>query len=343
MENRIRIIGDTDDIILEEMEGVVLENPSLYEYLPQYRCIAVKERKQDKVVVLANNGGGAEPMFAGLAGEGMADAVCTGHLFSAPSAYHIYESAKYIYAGKGVLLLTGNFTGDFLNNDLAAELLEIEGYQARCVYVRDDIGAAGKDHKERRGGIGGMLWVLKMASAAASMGLDLDEVENIARIAADHIYTLPIVFDTGYLPVTGTPMFQMPVRDHIEFGMGFNGEPGFLSMKMPKAGELAEKILTLLLDEFEAGEQDHVCLMVNSLGSLGFLDLHVLEGKIIKGLRSRDISVYDAISGWYSPIQGMGGITVTLLHMVPELKPYYDYPAYTPFYMKGSPSMQRDV
>lgn len=334
MGNRNRIIGDTDDIILEELEGAALENPSFYEYLPQFRCIAVRDRSPDKVAVLANNGGGAEPMFAGLAGKGMADAVCTGHLFSAPSAYHIYESAKYIETGKGVLLLTGNFTGDFLNNDLAAELLEIEGYQARCVYVGDDIGSAGKNHKERRGGIGGMLWVLKIASAAASMGLNLDEVEKIAKTAAEHVYTLPVVFDTGYLPETGEPMLQMPAEGHIEFGMGFNGEPGFLSMEMPKAGKLAEKILEYLLDEFETEEQDSVCLMVNSLGGQGFLDLHVLGGKIIKGLRNRKIIVHEAISGQYSPIQGMGGVTVTLLHLIPELKPYYDYPAYTPFYMK---------
>lgn len=75
MGNRNRIIGDTDDIILEELEGAALENPSFYEYLPQFRCIAVRDRSPDKVAVLANNGGGAEPMFAGLAGKGMAD-VC---------------------------------------------------------------------------------------------------------------------------------------------------------------------------------------------------------------------------------------------------------------------------
>ena len=62
--------------------------------------------------------------------DGMADASVIGGKFAAPSAYDIYEAAKYINSDKGYLLIYNNFMGDCLNNDLAKELMEIDGLKS---------------------------------------------------------------------------------------------------------------------------------------------------------------------------------------------------------------------
>ncbi len=66
-------------------------------------------------------------------------------------------------AGRGVLYLYGNYGGDVLNFDLAAELADAEGIEVRTVLGADDVASAPPDREDRRRGIAGIFFLYKIA------------------------------------------------------------------------------------------------------------------------------------------------------------------------------------
>ena len=83
--------------------------------------------------------------------------------------------------GAGVLFMYGNYAGDVMNFDMAAELLEMEGIEARTVLTTDDIASAPRDQRQKRRGVAGNVFIFKAAGAAADMMMSLNEVERWPR------------------------------------------------------------------------------------------------------------------------------------------------------------------
>ena len=52
----------------------------------------------------------------------MLDAVAVGEIFTSPPPNAIYEGARAVDSGRGVLFLLGNYAGDVMNFDIGAEL-----------------------------------------------------------------------------------------------------------------------------------------------------------------------------------------------------------------------------
>jgi dihydroxyacetone kinase-like protein len=57
----------------------------------------------------------------------------------------IYEATKAVDSGKGVLYLYGNYAGDNMNFDMAAEMAEADGIDVETVRVWDDIASGSPD------------------------------------------------------------------------------------------------------------------------------------------------------------------------------------------------------
>ena len=66
-------------------------------------------------------------MHAGFVGKGMLDGACPGEIFTSPTPDKMYDCAKAIDSGEGVLMIVKNYTGDVLNFETATELLHDEG------------------------------------------------------------------------------------------------------------------------------------------------------------------------------------------------------------------------
>ena len=58
-------------------------------------------------------------------------------------------------AGKGVVFVYGNYSGDNMNFDMAAEFLAAEGIDTRTIRVRDDVAVGAPDRPDERRGIAG--------------------------------------------------------------------------------------------------------------------------------------------------------------------------------------------
>ena len=82
-----------------------------------------------------------------------------------------------------------------------------------------------------------MIFVFKIAGAAAETSASLDEVFNTASEANNNIRTLGVALSPCILPEAGKPTFELS-NDEMEFGVGIHGEPG---RRREKIGRLTKR------------------------------------------------------------------------------------------------------
>jgi len=328
-----KIINEPDNIIDEAMEGFISGHSRWYEKHPEVNGVLFKEKRQGKVALVSGGGSGHEPMFSGFVGKGLADAAACGNIFASPDPNTVYETAKAVESGKGVLFVYGCYAGDNLNFDMGEEFLNDDDIQTAHVRVWDDVASAPKDRIEDRRGIAGDVFILKVAGAACDSGKDLAEVTRITEKARDNTTSIGIATQPGQLPGLDKPIFELG-DDEIEYGMGIHGEPGIERTKMRPADELAEILYNNLMGESDIEAGDEICVLINSLGSTTVLELSIVYRKV-KELLDRDgIKVYDSDMNNYCTSQEMGGFSITFLKLDEELKQYYDAPCFSPYYAK---------
>jgi dihydroxyacetone kinase-like protein len=139
----------------------------------------------------------------------------------------------------------GNYAGDVMNFDMASELLEMEGVEARTVLTTDDIASSPFPAKSA-GASRANVFIFKAAGAAADLMLPLDEVERIARHANARTYTMGVALSSCSLPQTRRPSFDLPAGE-MEIGMGIHGEPGVRRGPLRPADEVTDEIMDALL------------------------------------------------------------------------------------------------
>jgi dihydroxyacetone kinase len=327
-----KIINENENIIKEMLEGFLYAHGNVYKKLETTNGIVMRDRK-DKVAILIGGGSGHEPLFLGFVGEGLADGAAVGNVFAAPPPYNVLEVTKAVDSGKGVLHVYGNYAGDILNFDMAAELAEMEGIECRTVIVRDDVASAPLERYEDRRGIAGDLFVIKIAGAASDQGLSLEEVARVTQKAADHTRSIGVALTPGMIPGLEKPTFSL-AEDEIEFGMGIHGEPGIERTKMMKADDLTDRMLDSLFKDFDYKEGHEVCVLVNGLGSTTQLELMIVNRRVNQVLKDKGIMIHHNDVNSYCTSQEMGGVSISLLLLDDELKKYYDQPAYSPYFTK---------
>ena len=329
-----KIINDADNVVSEMMEGFTGAYSRYFRKHPEVNAILSRQKREDKVALVIGGGSGHEPMFGGFVGKGLADAAACGNIFASPDPNTIYEAAKAVDSGKGVLFVYGCYAGDNLNFDMGEEFLRDDGIRTAHVRVRDDVASAPKERMEDRRGIAGDVFVVKTAGAACDAGLSLEEVVRVTEKARDYTRTVGVATAPAQLPGVDKPIFELG-EDEIEDGMGLHGERGVLRTAWEPADVLAEKMYTQIKDDTDLREGDEVCVLVNGLGSTTITELAIVYRKIKKLLDQDGIRVYDADLNNYCTSQEMGGFSVTFFQLDEELKGYYDSPCWCPYYAKG--------
>lgn len=328
-----KVINRPENVVEETIEGFLAAYQSTYKKVENENGIIRRELK-DKVAIVTGGGSGHEPLFLGLIGEGLADGVTLGNVFAAPPPTNVFEVAKAVNAGKGVLFIYGNYSGDVLNFGMASELLEVEGIDTRTVLVTDDVASAPVERKEDRRGIAGDIFVVKIAGAAAEKGLSLEEVTKITQKANDHTFSIGVALAPGTIPGAAEPPYTI-ADDEIEVGMGIHGEPGMERTKMLPADELTDRLMEKLLVESSLQAGEEVAVLVNGLGSTTLMELFIVNRRVAKVLEEKEVKVYDMDVNSYCTTQEMAGFSITLLKLDGELKELYDAPAVSPYYKKS--------
>lgn len=321
-----KILNDPKQAARESLEGLNLAMMDKTALLSDASTLVRNDIPDGKVALLVGGGSGHEPLFAGFVGENLADGAVCGNVFAAPAPDHILNATQAVNRGKGVLYLYGNYAGDNMNFDIAAEMAEAAGIPTKTVRIWDDVASAPLDKIEERRGIAGDLFVIKIAGAAASHAENLDELERITAKARNYTRSMGVAVSPGSIPETGEPTFEIG-EDEIEIGMGLHGEPGVSREKMMSANELVDKMMAQILTDLPFKSGDEVCLLINNLGATTMMELLLVNVRIREILAGEKISVHDTLIGSYCTSQEMAGFSISLLKLDNELKKYYDMPA----------------
>jgi dihydroxyacetone kinase len=260
-----------------------------------------------------------------------------GNVFSSPSAEQILEATKAVNGGAGVLYVYGNYGGDVLNFDLAADLAEPEGIEIQTVVLTDDVASAPKERAADRRGVAGMLFAFKCAGAAAERGDSLDDVARICGKANASCRTMGVGLSPTILPAAGKPTFTLP-EGEMEIGIGIHGEPGTHRGKLESADAIAERITREILDDLDAEKGSRVALLVNGLGATPLEELYLLYRRSARLIADRGLKVARSYVGEYVTSLEMAGASITVMLLDDELQALLEAPANSPFFRDGTAS-----
>lgn len=297
-------------------------------------AVRATESEPGKVALIVGGGTGHYPAFGGWVGQGMADGVVFGNIFSSPSSAQAVSVARAAHRGGGVLIAFGNYAGDVLHFGEAAEMLKAEGIDASIAVVTDDIASAPVDEITQRRGICGWVTVLKVTGAACEDGKSLAEVIAVFDNVNYRTRTLGVAFSGCTLPGADHPLFTVPAGK-MGVGLGVHGEPGIYDADLGSADEVAQLLVEGLLKDKPDNAGDRVIVLLNGLGSTSYEELFVTYGAVARLLREAAIEVIDCEVGELTTSMNMGGVSLTLTWVDDEIEKYWNAPVDTPAIRRG--------
>ncbi|MCH8910884.1 MAG: dihydroxyacetone kinase subunit DhaK [Chloroflexi bacterium] len=330
-----KIINDPSLVEDQTVEGILAAFPGYLKRVEgSTRSLVRADAPVDGKVGIATGGGsGHLPLFAGYVGKGLATGVCVGNVFSSPSSEDMLDVTKAVNSGAGVLYLYGNYSGDTMNFDMAAEMADLEGIAVKTTLGRDDVTSAPNAEMQRRRGVAGIFFGFKIAGAAAEEGRDLDGVHAAAEKAVFNTRSMGVALSGTTIPAVGKAGFE--VREgEMELGMGIHGEPGVKVGPLLTADEIAGQMLDRILPDLPFSSGDTVAVLVNSLGATAPEELYILYNKVSQVLSDRGIKVHRAFIGEYATSMEMSGASISLCKLDDDMTKLLDAPAYSPLLLQ---------
>lgn len=349
-----KLINAIDDVVKEQLEGMAAAHPDLIKvnYEPKY-VYRADAPVAGKVAVVSGGGSGHEPMHGGFVGMGMLAGACPGEVFTSPTPDQMYECAKAVDSGAGVLFLVKNYTGDVLNFETAAELAHADGIKVQSILIDDDVAVKDSLYTAGRRGVGTTVLAEKIVGGAAEAGYDLDQCADLARKVNSYGRSMGMAITSCIVPAAGKPTFDLP-DDEIEIGIGIHGEPGQKRIKMATADEITEMMVNEILSDGaytrtvrewdrEAGAWvekqltdepfapgDEFIVFVNSMGGTPVSELYAVYRKVAQILNERGYKIARNLIGPYITSLEMQGMSITLLKADEEILRFWDAPVNTP-------------
>jgi len=331
-----KIINNGADAVDEMLAGILAAHPNHLKRVEgtARSVVAVDGPRKGKVGLVIGGGSGHEPSFVGFVGRGLADGAAIGNVFASPPPDPVLECAKAVNGGAGVLFMYGNYAGDVMNFDMAAEMAAMEDIEVRTVLTTDDVASAPRDRRSDRRGVAGNVFVFKIAGAAADRMMDIDACEAAARKANDRTFTMGVALGPCSLPQTRKPNFELG-DDEMEIGMGIHGEPGVERGPLKSANEITDDLLDHILPEMKAASGDRVAVLVNGLGATPLMELYIMMARVKERLDGEGLVIHSSLVGNYCSSLDMMGASVTLMHLDDELQSLLDHPCDCAMFRSG--------
>jgi dihydroxyacetone kinase DhaK subunit len=329
-----KILNDPERFVDDMLEGIVAAHPGQLRRSGPRAIVRTAAPIADKVAIVSGGGSGHLPVFVGYVGQGLLDGAAIGEVFASPSADQMLEVTEAVSAGRGVLYIYGNYGGDVMNFDLAAELADAAGIEVQTILVADDVASAPPERADRRRGIAGMFLLFKVAGAAAAGGASLDEVVAITKRAADGLRTMGVALSPCTIPAAGVPTFSLP-EGEMEIGMGIHGEPGVRRGPLEPADRIADELIDTILADRDYAAGSRVAVLVNGLGATPKEELYILYARVAERLAERQLTVHRVWIGEYATSLEMAGASVSIMALDDELAALVDAPVSTPFVVQA--------
>ncbi len=280
-----------------------------------------------KVGLVSGGGSGHEPLHGGFVGYGMLDAACPGEVFTSPVPDQMLAATRAVNGGVGVLHIVKNYTGDVLNFQMAAELVEDDGIEVVPVVVNDDVAVQDSLYTAGRRGVGATVFVEKIAGALAERGAPLADVAAVAAEVNERSRSFGVALTSCTVPAAGKPTFDLGDTE-IELGIGIHGEPGRRRGPLAPASEIAAVALDAIHADLPL--TGDLLVMVNGMGGTPLIELYVVYNEVQKYITGKGARIARNLVGNYITSLEMQGFSVTVCQLTDALAELWDAPVETP-------------
>ena len=288
-----------------------------------------------KVGIISGGGAGHEPMHGGFVGPGMLDAACPGEVFTSPTPDQMLAATKAVDGGAGVIHVVKNYTGDVMNFEMAAEMGQGDNIEVETILTNDDVAVEDSLYTAGRRGVGVTVLVEKICGGAAEDRRALPEVAELGRRVNAQGRSMGMALTPCITPGSGEPSFEL-ADDEVEIGIGIHGEPGRFREKIGPASQIAERLMTPILEDLPFSSGDRVLAFVNGMGGTPLIELYVVYAEVAKIAQEHGLSIERNLVGNYITSLEMQGCSITLLKLDDEMVRYWDAPVDTPGLRWGS-------
>src|SRR5690606_16704321 len=124
----------------------------------------------------------------------------------------------------------------------------------------------------------------------AEKGMDLDDVKRVAEKTVKNVKSMGMSLTPCVVPAVGKPSFEIG-EDEMEIGLGIHGEPGIRKEKIKPAREIANILLSNILEDMKLEKDDEVAVMVNGLGGTPLMELYILNREVHNLLNEKGIKI----------------------------------------------------
>lgn len=311
-----KFINDVENIENEMLEGMVAAHPEYIKRVPGFNVLVRADKKEGKVALISGGGSGHEPVDGGYVGTGMLDAAVAGAVYTSPTPDQIMEAVQAADGGAGVLMVIMNYTGDFMNFEMAGEM--VEDVEVDNVVVDDDVAVEGSLYTTGRRGVAGTVFIHKIAGALAEEGASLAEVKAVAEKVIANVRTMGVALKPSTVPAAGKVGFELG-EDEMELGIGVHGEPGVTREKLKPADEIVDYLLDHILADLDFVGSE-VAVLVNGSGATPAMELYILNKRVHDVLAQKGVKIVKTYVGNYFTSIDMAGASISLLKLDDETK-----------------------
>jgi dihydroxyacetone kinase-like protein len=331
-----KLINSPEDVVRDALRGMeAAHGDRLRISYDPYMVVRKDAPVQGKVGIISGGGSGHEPMHGGFVGPGMLDAACPGEVFTSPTPDQMHEATKAVNGGAGVLHVVKNYTGDVMNFDMAADMGKGEGIEVETVLTNDDVAVEDSLYTAGRRGVGVTVLVEKICGAAADDGKSLAEVAELGRKVNANGRSMGMALTPCITPGSGEPSFEL-AEDEVEIGIGIHGEPGRFRESIGPASQIAERLMTPILEDLPFSSGDKVLAFVNGMGGTPLLELYVVYAEVAKIAQEHGLTIDRNLVGNFITSLEMQGCSITLVKLDDDMTRYWDAPVNTPALRWGS-------
>jgi dihydroxyacetone kinase-like protein len=320
-----KLINDVDLALAESLDGFAAAHADIVALGEQRQFVRRRAPTRGKVALISGGGSGHEPLHAGFVGLGMLDAACPGQVFTSPTPDQMLAAAQAVDGGAGVLFIVKNYSGDMMNFEMAAEMLEQDN---ATVIVNDDVAVENSTYTTGRRGVAGTLIVEKMVGAAAERGDKLAALKALGDAVNKATASMGVALSSCTVPAAGKPTFQIGA-DEMEMGVGIHGEPGRRRVKLALADDIAAELTGAILKDLSLKSGQEVILLVNGFGGTPLLELYLMVNATHKLLKGAGVKVARHLTGSYVTSLEMAGCSITVSAVDAAALALWDAPVHT--------------
>ena len=321
-----KLINHVDTVLAESLDGFAAAHADIVTLGAGRQFVRRRSLKPGKVALISGGGSGHEPLHAGFVGHGMLDAACPGQIFTSPTPDQMLAAAESVHTGAGVLFIVKNYSGDMMNFQMAAEMLDKEN---ATVVINDDVAVENSTYTTGRRGVAGTLLVERIVGAAAERGQGLAELKATGDAVNRCTASMGVALSSCTVPAAGQPTFQI-AADEMEMGVGIHGEPGRRRVKMTSAQDIAAEMINNVLKDLSLKRGQEVILLVNGFGGTPLMELYVMVNAARLLLEDAGIKVARYLAGSYVTSLEMAGCSVTVCAVDASMLSMWDAPLHTP-------------